>query len=155
MLIFLQEYFDEAKEMKEEEVGKAFFDRESKSSFQKCDTEGILRCVGPYGDENCKEGHILNPYDSKQSRQELARWDLDHIIEVKEIGKYIFDYCERNGVEAIGDGAFPFFMLDLLFGDNLQVCHRTCHLLGHGHRAPPRPLPDIRNYRKIKVISTE
>ncbi|KAK2720819.1 DNA fragmentation factor subunit beta-like [Artemia franciscana] len=107
-----------------------FFDRSAVDRERYCDESGDFPCQGEeyvpnLNQKSCCYTHIINPYDSKESRVLFSTWNLDHIVERSRtvVPSLIEAWKNRNGRLVNWS-----YFYDLMFTTkNLRLVHPVCH----------------------------
>ncbi|BET00886.1 DNA fragmentation factor [Nesidiocoris tenuis] len=108
----------------------AYFNR-SKRDEALCDAVGLFKCQGLWSKPVCDlcngQGHVINPYLSRETRIVFSTWNLDHRIErSRTIVPSILD-----AVELLKDDSSCLNVdriYELLFTTaNLKLVHVVCH----------------------------
>ena len=107
-----------------------YFDRSTLCEHRLCDALGKFMCQGKFNQDSCQDiDHHINPYSNAESRILFTTWNLDHVIERRNILNSL-----ENQVNVECDEQCYKKYFDLLFTlRNLKLVHRNCHVIGpHG-----------------------
>ena len=105
-----------------------------------CDSAGSFVCQGKYNQDSCENpnSHVINPYETAESRILFSTWNLDHVIEratlLSELSEKLKKTTNRgrsNGNKNACDECTIQHYYDMLFTrKNLKLVHKTCHVIG-------------------------
>ncbi|XP_044732108.1 DNA fragmentation factor subunit beta [Chrysoperla carnea] len=104
-----------------------------------CDKNGYFYCEGKWNKAKCESipKHVINPYDSRESRILFQTWNLDHVV---ERSRSIIPKIITNKEDHIN---FQKVFNDLFTKHNLKLVHIVCH-------DKQRHLKDISDYSITK-----
>ncbi|CAG0883625.1 unnamed protein product, partial [Darwinula stevensoni] len=108
------------------------FDRKELESL--CDEEGTFACQGRFDLEECSygEGHVINPYDNRESLLLFQNWNLDHGIErSRTVVPGLVAAIVKGGRRNVN---MEYFYALLFTTENLRLVHTVCHEKGHHRR---------------------
>lgn len=107
-----------------------------------CDETGSFRCEGKYNLVTCEhaDSHVINPYETAESRILFSTWNLDHVVErailLGELGGKLKMADSKNGKMYTHSDCVVQHYYDLLFTrKNLKLVHKSCHVIGPHHHA--------------------